>query len=75
MITAFWHRGRREFVPLLSTELAKRAEVKPHQATRWLLDNLESGIVSRQVITDRRNPETVWSLTSKGRAMARGALA
>lgn len=75
MIRAFWSKGRREYVPLLSTELASRAKVQPHQATRWLLESLESGLVARQVITDRRAPETVWSLTSKGRDLAERARA
>lgn len=72
MIASFYSKGRKEYVPLLSVELARRAGVQPHQATRWLLDALTEGNVQRVVVRNSPHPETIWSLTSKGKALADG---
>lgn len=74
VLRAFWHRTRRQFVPLTPDEVCRRAKCSPAEA-RPILYNLAQTKIARASNTGAgQYSVTTWELLQKGEGMVTAQL-
>lgn len=69
IIRAFWHRTRREFVPLTVEEICRRAECSYHDARPILFNMAQTKIARSHNTGAGEYAVTTWQLLQKGQSM------
>ena len=68
LLKAFYHKTRRQFVPMLAREIAAKAKVDPESAAMALVDFQRKGWV--RGAKDPLISTAIWELTPAGQAKA-----
>ena len=74
LLAAFWHKGRKAFVPWMPLELANRIKRPPELVEIELRGLAGSGLARSQNIAGARG-QTTWELTTAGKIEARAIIA
>lgn len=74
LMTAFYHRGRKQFVPWLASELSRRVKRDP-DAVDIELRGLAATGMARSRATDGKFQTATWELTQAGMIEARAVMA
>lgn len=70
VLSAFWHRGRKKFVPLTYEDLVRRAGITPAQARGRTRVMITEGMMRSEVLRDTTNRIHIYDLTDRGKALA-----
>lgn len=74
LLTAFFHRGRKQFVPWLASELSRRVKRSPDDVDVELR-GLDLTGMARSRATDGHSQTSTWELTQAGMIEARAIMA
>lgn len=70
ILKAFWHRGRKKFLPWTLNEIAKRSDMYPDQTLDALRGLAVAGLAQSKSTTRGKRSDATWQLTPAGQAEA-----
>jgi predicted ArsR family transcriptional regulator len=70
VLSVFWHRSRRRFVPLTCGDIARRAGISKDQAKGRAGNLVKQGLMRRELVGRPAENVHIFDLTDRGKAAA-----
>jgi hypothetical protein len=70
VLSVFWHRSRKRFVPLTSVDIARRAGISKDQATGRARNLVKQGMMRGELVGSAADHVHIYDLTERGKAAA-----